>query len=107
MLTIKTTIEKYSGVEVEDYINVPVIDRVTARIDLTAGTIHANDTTKAIGVITNAKDLGNGEVELTIALWKNKFQGEYLSGAYGKITPLSYSMGFQNDEGRDNNGKVS
>lgn len=106
MLTIKTTIKKYSAIKPEDYINIPIMDRVTTHVDLTAGIVHGNNTSKPIGAITNAEDLGNGKVELTITLWKIRLQGEYLSEANGKIKPLSYSMGFQNDERTGNYEKV-
>jgi hypothetical protein len=93
-MIFKTTIIKHNGVHVEDYINTPIIDRVTTYVDLNEGIIHGNDKSKIIGIITDAKDIGNNEIELTITLRKNKFQGEYMKNTDGSVTPMSFSMGF-------------
>lgn len=76
---------KHGNAKVEDYVGIPVIDRVTAYVDLNEGIVHGNENSKVIGVITHAEDIGNGEVELTIALWKNKFQGEYIKEMDGSV----------------------
>ena len=95
MMTIKTRTIKHRNAKMEDYINIPVIDRITSYIDFNEGVINGNDNSKVIGVITNAEDIGNGEIELTITLWKNKFQGEYIRDLDGFSKPTSFSMGYE------------
>lgn len=94
MTIIKTITTKHNNVEVEKYINIPVIDGISSWIDLKDGNIHGNNKSKVIGVVIDAKDIGNGEVELTITLWKNKFQGEYIIDEDGNVEPIAFSMGF-------------
>ena len=94
MMIIKTRTIKHRNAKMEDYVNIPVIDKITSYIDFDNGVIHGNDNSKVIGVITNAEDIGDGEIELTIALWKNKLQGEYIRDLDGFSKPISFSMGF-------------
>lgn len=96
MMILKTRTMKHENANIEDYINLPVIDRITSFIDFEKGIIQGNDNSKTIGIITNAEDIGNGEIELTITLWKNKFQGEYIQEMNGNVKPISFSMGFEN-----------
>jgi hypothetical protein len=97
MMTIKTRTIRHFNANIEDYINLPIIDRVTSWIDLKEGVIHGNDDSKVIGVITNAEDVGESEIELTITLWKNRLQGEYWKEMDGSVKPVGFSMGSDNE----------
>jgi len=97
MMIIKTRTIRRTNVNIEDYINIPVTDRVTARMNFKEGVIYGNDNSKVIGVITNAEVVDNNEIELTITLWKNKLQGEYLRETNGNVKPVTFSMGFDSE----------
>lgn len=90
MLIFKTRIKPYPNeFHREEYLNKPVLDRFSEGLIYKDGLPEYDKEPKVIGVVTDAV-LIEEEVELTITLWKNDFQIEWIDNK-----PSAFSMGFK------------
>lgn len=95
-MIVKTLIDNYDGINIKDYVNVPVFDRFTSVLDFENMVITGHDKSKIIGVVTNAKQVAN-RVELTIKLYTriSHMQLETTVDENGNEKPTSLAFGFE------------
>jgi len=92
MLIFKTKIARYTNVDIKNFIHLPIIDRSASQKNI------EEHIPKVIGKITNANEIDDSEVELTIELWDitPELQGEYIELDKG-LRPIAFSIEFMSE----------
>jgi hypothetical protein len=78
-MEIITRIPRLGEKDVSSYKNKPVLDKFSRVVDIENGVISGNDKSKIIGIIKDAKIIGD-DIELLIHLYEHKIRREFLNG---------------------------